>query len=182
MGYNAFLSPPSLQLCLPLRIQIHVFVLLLPPPCTVATTLPWLKDNVFLRRSTSPCVGFYTKQAVSPTMLQRAPLTAAMIGNQKKPFMSDGGPTFQVTLHIVCTSWSTMCITAVSTVQVCSCGLCVQAVKRHKCVRMIFPLADVRDSLHFIVLAPTRRPLVRLGIGQEGQEVMKDRTLTPIRM
>ena len=82
---------------------------------------------------------------------------------KKKPFMSDAGPTFQVTLHIVCTSWSTMCITAIYSVQVCSCGLCVQAVKRHRCVRWFCPQAEVRDSLHFIVLAPTRRPLVRLG-------------------
>ena len=103
---------------------------------------------------------------------------AAISRNEKEtkknyPFMSDVGPTLQVILHIVCTSWSTMCITAVSTVQVCSCGLCVQAVNRHRCVRWFFPLADVRDSLHFIVLAPTGRPLVRLGDwagGARGQE------------
>ena len=96
--------------------------------------------------------------------------------------MSDVGPTFQVTVHDACTSWTTMCITAVYSVQVCSCGLCVQAVKRHRCVRWFWSEADVRVSLHLIVLGPTRRPLVRWGIGQEWQGDMKDCSLTPIRM
>ena len=164
MGYNDCFSPP---------LAPTVIVPSQPNSC-LCLTLPTTLDrshNISIHQG--QCFPAQEHLPLSRLLPKAGRLTdyavthAANSRNEKetkqKPFMSDVGPTLQVILHIVCTSWSTMCITAVSTVQVCSCGLCVQAVKRHRCVRWFCLQTDVRDSLHFIELAPTRRPLVRLG-------------------